>query len=212
MTGEWPLSALDAARRVADATGAPIAVHISVAPPPLEEVLARLGPGDIITHCFTPHDQRILDSSGHLLPAVRSARERGVLFDVGHGSGSFSFEVARRALEQGFLPDTISTDLYHANLNGPVWDLPTTLTKFLALGVPLMDVLQRATCNPARALGEPEVGTLAVGGPADIAVLSLQEGSYTLVDSRQETVTSPWLLRCEATVRAGALVYQREEV
>jgi len=212
MTGEWALPALQAARRVADATGVPIAVHVSVAPPSLEEVLDLVRPGDIITHCFNPHSQRILGADGHVLPAVREARARGVLFDVGHGAGSFSFEVARRALEQGFLPDTISTDLYHANLNGPVWDLPTTLTKFLALGVPLMDVLQRATCNPARALGEPEVGTLAVGGPADIAVLSLQEGSYRLVDSRQETVTSPWLLRCEATVRAGALVYQREEV
>jgi dihydroorotase len=211
MTGEWALPALRAARRVADATDVPIAVHISVAPPSLEQVLDLLRPGDIITHCFTPWDQGILGPDGHVRPAVREARARGVLFDLGHGAGSFTFDVARRALDDGFLPDAISTDLYYANVNGPVWDLPTTMTKFLALGVPLMEVLQRATCNPARAIGESEVGTLAVGAPADVAILSLREGAFPLVDSRKETVESPWLLRCEATVRGGALVYRREE-
>jgi len=211
MTGEWPLEALRAARRVADATGVPIAVHVSVAPPSLAEVLDLLGPGDIVTHCFNPHSQGILGADGHVLPEVRDARERGVLFDVGHGAGSFTFDVARRALDDGFLPDTISTDLYYANINGPVWDLPTTMMKFLALGVPLEEVLRRVTCNPARALGEPEIGSLTEGAPADIAVLSLEEGAYPLIDSRKVTLESPWRLRCEATVRGGALVYEREE-
>jgi len=211
MTGEWPLEALRAARRVADATGVPIAVHVSVAPPSLAEVLDLLGPGDIVTHCFNPHSQGILGADGCVLQEVRDARERGVLFDVGHGAGSFTFDVARRALDDGFLPDTISTDLYYANINGPVWDLPTTMMKFLALGVPLEEVLRRVTCNPARILGEPEIGTLAEGAPADIAVLSLEEGAYPLIDSRKVTLESPWRLRCEATVRGGALVYEREE-
>ena len=211
MTGEWPLEALRAARRVADATGVPIAVHVSVAPPSLAEVLDLLGPGDIVTHCFNPHSQGILGADGCVLQEVRDARERGVLFDVGHGAGSFTFDVARRALDDGFLPDTISTDLYYANINGPVWDLPTTMMKFLALGVPLEEVLRRVTCNPARALGEPEIGSLAEGAPADIAVLSLDEGAYPLIDSRKVTLESPWRLRCEATVRGGALVYEREE-
>ena len=211
MTGEWPLPALRAARRVADVTGVPIAVHVSVAPPSLAEVLDLLGPGDIITHCYNPHSQGILGADGRVLPEVRAARERGVLFDVGHGAGSFAFAVARRALDDGFLPDTISTDLYYANINGPVWDLPTTMMKFLALGVSLEEVLRRVTCDPARALGEPEIGTLAEGAPADIAVLSLEAGAYPLIDSRKETLESSWRLRCEATVRDGALVYEREE-
>jgi dihydroorotase len=211
MTGEWPLPALDAARRVADATGVPIAVHVSAAPPALDEVLARLQAGDIVTHCLNPHSQQILGADGHVLPAVRAARERGVRFDVGHGAGSFSFAVARRALDEGFLPDTISTDLYYANINGPVWDLPTTMTKFLALGMPLEEVVRRVTCNAADALGETALGRLAVGAPADIAVLSLREGAFTLVDSRKETLTSPSRLVCEATVQGGELVYEREE-
>lgn len=211
MTGEWPLPALEAARRVADATGVPIAVHVSAAPPSLAEVLALLGPGDIVTHCFNPHSQQILDADGHVLPAVRDARERGVLFDVGHGAGSFSFAVARRALDDDFPPDTISTDLYYANLDGPVWDLPTTMNKFLALGMPLEEVLRRVTINPARAIGEPQLGTLAVGGVADVAVLSLGEGAHPLIDSRKNTMDSRQQLCCEATVRGGALAYRRGE-
>jgi dihydroorotase len=184
---------------------------VSAAPPALDEVLARLQAGDIVTHCLNPHSQQILGADGHVLPAVRAARERGVRFDVGHGAGSFSFAVARRALDEGFLPDTISTDLYYANINGPVWDLPTTMTKFLALGMPLEEVVRRVTCNAADALGETALGRLAVGAPADIAVLSLREGAFTLVDSRKETLTSPSRLVCEATVQGGELVYEREE-
>ncbi|MFH1084798.1 MAG: amidohydrolase/deacetylase family metallohydrolase [Chloroflexota bacterium] len=173
MVGEWALPALRAARQVGDATGVPVAVHISVAPPSLAEILELLRPGDIITHTLTPHNQGILDAQGLVLPEVRAARARGVLFDQGHGSGSFSFDVARRAMAQGFLPDSISTDVYYANIERPVKDLLTTMSKFLNLGLSLEDVLQRVTANPARAISAPELGQLAVGGPADVAVLAL---------------------------------------
>jgi dihydroorotase len=210
MVGEGALQAMRGARQVGDATGLPIAVHVSVAPPSLEEVLELLRAGDMITHSYTPHNQGILDEQGKLLPAVRKARARGVLFDLGHGAGSFSFEVARRAIRQGFLPDSISTDVYYANIEGPVKDLPTTVAKFLALGLDPDEVLSRITSKPANALGLPELGALAVGGPADVAVFSIQEGSFPLVDSRKEVVTAHQMPRCEATVCRGQVIYERE--
>ena len=210
MVGEWALPALRAARQVGDATDVPLAVHISMAPPSLAEILDLLRPGDIITHTLTPHNQGILDAQGFVLPEVRAAHARGILFDQGHGSGSFSFEVARRALAQGFLPDSISTDIYYANVERPVKDLLTTMAKFLNLGLPLDDVLQRVTANPARAIHEPSLGQLAVGGPADVAVLALREGDHTFVDSRQEILRGRWMLECSLTVCRGQIIYRKE--
>jgi dihydroorotase len=209
MTGEWALGAVKAAREVGRAVGLPVAVHISQTPPSLEEVLAELGLGDIITHSYTPHDQGILDEQGQIRPAVSEARERGVLFDLGHGAGSFGFEVARKALAQGFPPDTISTDLYYANIDNKVLDLPTTMTKFLALGMPLEQVVARVTLNAARALRDDRLGSLAPGKQADVAVMSLREGTFELVDSRNEMVTTKRRLSAEATVVAGKVVWER---
>jgi dihydroorotase len=209
MTGEWALGAVKAAREVGRAVVLPVAVHISKTPPSLEAVLAELEPGDIITHSYTPHDQGILDTDGRIRPAVREARERGVLFDLGHGAGSFGFEVARKALAQGFPPDTISTDLYYSNIDNRVFDLPTTMSKFLALGMPLEQVVARVTLHAARALRDERLGSLAPGKQADVAVLSLREGTFELVDSRQETITTEHKLFAEATVMGGKVVWER---
>lgn len=211
MVGLHALDAVRAARRAAEATDLPVAVHISDAPPALEEILALLQSGDIITHSLTAHSQGILDDEGRVRPAVREARERGILFDVGHGAGSFNFRVARQALEQGFVPDTISTDVYYANVDLPVKDLLTTLSKFLELGLSLEDVLTRATTNAARALREEALGQLVVGGPADVAVLSLQEGAFTFVDSQGQTIPAQHLLACHATVCGGRVIYEERE-
>ncbi len=211
MVGEWAIMAVRAARQVGDEVGLPVAVHVSQLPPPLEEVLALLHSGDILTHSFTPHDQGILDGRGQIRAAVREARQRGVIFDLGHGAGSFGFHIARQAMEQGFLPDTISTDIYYANVEKPVKDLPTTLNKFLALGLSLEETLARATCNPARIIGEETLGQLRPGGPADIAVMALHEGSFTYVDSTQQTCTGPWKLECAVTVAGGKIIYRREK-
>ena len=211
MVGEWSLPALRAAREVADAVDVPIAVHVSVQPPLLEEILALLRPGDIITHSYTPLDQGILDGAGRIRPAVLEARERGVLFDLGHGAGSFSFAVARQALAQGFPPDTISSDIYYANTVTPVVDLLTTVTKFVNLDMPLDDALARVTCRPAQALGERDLGTLRVGAPADVALLALREGTFPLVDSRKETLEGRWKLACAMTIRAGSIIYEKGE-
>ena len=137
---------------------------------------------------------------------------RGVLFDVGHGSGSFAFDVARRALDGGFVPDTISTDLYASNVTGPVYDLVTTASKFLNLGLSLEDVIARITVSPARSLRLGDgAGTLDVGAPADIALLTVEEGEFTFTDCAKETMVGRQKLRCEATIRGGQIIYQRLE-
>lgn len=210
MVGEWALMAVRAARQVGDEVGLPVAVHVSALPPPLEEILDLLHEGDILTHSFTPHDQGILDARGQIRSSVREARQRGVFFDLGHGAGSFAYHVARKALEQDFLPDTISTDLYYANVDQPVKDLPTTLSKFLNLGLSLEETLARATCNPARLIGENTLGVLQVGGPADIALLTLQQGEFSYVDCVQQTLTGPWKLECAMTIARGKIIYPRE--
>lgn len=174
---------LDYAREVADLLGLPIMVHISTQPPDIDWVVSRLKEGDILSHCFTGHDQRVVDMYGKLRPAVKDARERGVLLDVGHGSGSFSFQVARAMLDQGEPPDSISTDLHTGCVNGPTYSLVTTMNKFLALGMRLEDVVVRVTANPAKVIGRVEgLGALQVGGVADVSILRYEEGEFDLVD------------------------------
>ena len=136
---------------------------------------------------------------------MKEARDRGVLFDVGHGAGSFNFDIARKALEAGFLPDTISTDLYNLPTStARSIDMPTTLTKFLALGMSFEDVLVRATAHPAKVIGRvPGMGTLEVGAPADIALLALEEGEFRLVDSQRNTVTTPKRIVSRLTICRG---------
>ncbi len=210
MVNEPVLEGVRTAVSVGRAVELPVAVHVSVKPPELPDILALLRPGDIVTHTYTPYDQGILDEEGAIKPAVWEARERGVLFDLGHGAGSFTFDVARRAMEQGFLPDSISTDVYAANTEQVVKNLLTTMDKFLNLGLPLKDVLERVTINPARAIGEEALGTLAPGAPADLALLRLNEGSFTLYDSRRETLEGTQQLMCEMTIHNGKIIYERK--
>ncbi len=201
-TGPHGMDALRAARAVGDATGLRLMVHIAEPPPLLDDALPYLHEGDVVAHCFTPGLMGILDRTGVLRESVRRARDRGVLFDVGHGNGSFSFDVARRALAQGFVPDLISSDLHAYNVDGPVFDLPTTITKFLALGLPLGEALRRATCDPGRLVG-PGVGTIAIGGRADLALLRIERGAVTLGDARGALVEHDERLVVDATVLAG---------
>jgi dihydroorotase len=204
MVGERAQPALQLAREAADRLDLPVMVHITDLPEPLPEILPLLHGGDIITHCFHGTRHGILDEAGRVLPAVREAAARGVMFDVGHGVGSFSFAVARRALADGLLPDTISSDLHAHNIAGPVFDLATTLSKFLYLGLSLDEVIARATVAPARAAGwEGRIGTLAPGAVADIAVFELAEGRFTLADAAGESVEARHKLIPRRVVRAG---------
>ena len=174
---------LDYAREVADRHNVPIMVHISTQPPSIEWIVNRLREGDVLSHCCTGHDQRVVDMNGRIIPSVREARERGVLLDVGHGSGSYSWRVAQLLVDQGQAPDIISTDLHTGCVNGPTYSLVTTLNKFLALGLSLEEVILRATTNPARVIGRLEgLGTLQVGGIADISILGFEEHPVELVD------------------------------
>ena len=189
MNGRWSLEFLKVARELCDKYELPMMAHVSFAPPEMDQVMEYMKPGDVMTHCFNTHSIGILDAAGKIKSSVKDARARGVLFDVGHGAGSFNFDIARKALDQGFMPDTISTDVYTASINGPVYDMPTTMAKMQHLGMSFDDVLVRTTLNPAKIVDRvPGMGTLAVGGPADVALLEREEGDFRLVDSQRNAV------------------------
>ena len=195
------------AREAADAVRLPIMVHPQDAwCDSLDDILAVMRGGDILTHCFHGDSHGILDGDGKVRRSVREAIERGVIFDVGHGRGSFSWEVAERALEQGIGPTTISSDLHVYNVAGPVYDLATTVSKFLHLGLSLEGALHKVTATPARVLGmADQIGTLRVGAWGDAVVFDLQQGQFELHDARGETRVGRQRLVPTAVVRGGKL-------
>ncbi|BCY13698.1 amidohydrolase/deacetylase family metallohydrolase [Actinoplanes sp. L3-i22] len=179
----------------ADACGVPVMVHIGTTPPALDDVLDLLRPGDIVTHCAS-------GIAAPLGPAVHAAVGRGVRLDIGHGSGGFAFDVLEAQLGAGLRPYTISTDLHARSLQGPAFDLPTTMAKLLAAGVPLPEVVAAVTVNPARLLGLPG-GTLTVGAPADIAVFEVRAGEFPVADAHRQVRMSPVRLVNEVTYVGG---------
>jgi dihydroorotase len=204
------LEPLRRARRAADECRLPLMVHISFGPPPVENVLPFLKPGDIVTHCCTGHPMRLVDGEGRLVEAARRAWDSGVVMDVGHGTGSFSFETAEALLAQGRKPDTISTDLHQLSVYGPAFDLPTTLSKFLHIGMSLREVIEAATVRPAGVLGlEREVGTLRPGSRADIALFRLFEGDFPLHDIHGNMRQARRLLRNTLTIVGGRPLERR---
>lgn len=189
--------------------GVPVMVDFGANKPerPISELFGRkLRPGDIYTHCYSGL-RRELEESGRLNPAMAEGRKRGVLFDVGHGGGSFAWYVAKPAIEEGFLPDTISTDLHIGSMNAGMKDQLNVMSKFLALGLSLEDVIARSTWNPARAIRREDLGHLTVGAPADVTVLSLQSGRFGLVDSFGGRLRADRKLVCELTLRDGRILY-----
>jgi dihydroorotase len=176
---------------------------------PLAMLLSeKLRPGDIYTHVHSGIRGE-QEADGRVNPALPAARKRGVIFDVGHGGGSFAWRVAAPAVKEGFLPDTISTDLHIRSMNAGMKDLLNVMGKFLALGVGLDEVVQRATWNPARVIGHEELGHLAVGAPADVAVLRLEKGGFGFVDAYGARQRGEQRLVCELTVRDGKVVYDQ---
>jgi dihydroorotase len=169
-------------------------------------VTQRLRPGDISTHMYrgpVPY----VDSNGKLFDYLRQARERGVKFDVGHGGQSFVLRNAAPAVAQGFWPDTISTDLHASSMNAQMMDMPTLLSKFLALGMPLKDAILRATWNPAQEIHHSELGHLTVGAAADVAVWSLLRGRFGYGDAYGGRITGSERLICEMTLRNGEIAW-----
>jgi dihydroorotase len=199
--------ALRLAIQAGEVSGTPIMVHIGHTRLSIEEIAETLRPGDVITHCFTPLRPSIVDEQGRLRPAVRAAHERGVVFDVGHANRHFTFDIVRACLEQGLAPDVISTDLHAFSPGGPVVDMPTTLTKLLALGMSLEQVIAATTIAPARAIGwDDRLGSLAVGREADVAVLELVDAPLTLRDCAGTTLEATQHLRARHTIRGGVVV------
>lgn len=201
--GAQARASLDAAVEAADQAGVWLMVHIGYTPEPIPDILARLRPGDVVTHSYTPLAGGLVDLTiGGVLPAVAQARAAGIEFDIGHGKSSFGWHTARAALDAGFPPDYISSDLHRGCVHGPAFSLPNVMTKFWLLGMPLEDIVARCTIAPARKLGL-DAGTLRVGAEADITVLAVDEAPVTLVDCTGEERTWDRELRAAHTFRAG---------
>jgi dihydroorotase len=176
----------------------------------IEEVVELFRPGDIVTHAYTGQRGGVLDENRHLYAGVRDARDRAVRFDIGHGAQNLSFDVAQRLLDLGFPPDSISTDCSEMSIHGPVYDLPTTMAKFLALGLPLHDVVRKVTSEAATQIGRSaELGSLAVGRVADVSVLRLEERDWTAVDSMRQQMPVHQHLEQVFSIRAGEIIEPR---
>jgi len=202
-SGDQGTAPLNIALQVAEETGLPLMAHIDEPPPSYEEVLAMLRPGDVLTHAFRPFPNSPVTAQGAVKPALREARARGVLFDIGHGKGSFAFKTARAMLAGGFLPDTISSDVHQLCIDGPAFDQVTTMSKMLCLGMDLHEVIAASTVNAAVALKRMEYGTLKVGALGDATVLSVRDGAFDYVDTRGEHMTGAQRIISEGVVLRG---------
>ena len=195
------------------AGGIPVMIDFGGSNPPLsieELFMQHLRPGDIFTHCFGQLGNReyIVDlQTNKVKPFVYEARKRGIIFDVGYGGISFAYSQALPALKEGFFPNSISTDLHAGSMNDAMKDMLTCMTKFLAMGMSLHDVIQASTSNPAKEIKHEELGNLSVGAGADVAVLSIREGKFGLFDYTGYKVETSKKLECELTIRAGKIVY-----
>ncbi len=171
--------------------------------------LDHLRPGDMFTHTFANIEPResVVDENGKVKPFVFEAQKKGIVFDVGHGGGSFTWEQAIPSIKQGFLPTVISTDLHTQSMNGAMKDLCNVLSKFLAMGMTMEEVISRATWIPAKVINRPDLGHLSVGAEADIAVLNLREGDFGYIDVRRKKMNSNQKLEAELTIRAGRIMW-----
>ncbi|PSM20106.1 MULTISPECIES: amidohydrolase/deacetylase family metallohydrolase [Nitratireductor] len=202
--GTSGIAPLELAMETADRVGLPVMAHIDEPPPGRLEVLERLRRGDVLTHCFRPFPNAPVNGAGEIKADMRLARERGVIFDIGHGMGSFDFEVARTMLAGGMLPDVISSDVHLLCVDGPAFDLLVCMSKLMALGMPLTEIVRATTQTPADAIGRPDLGRVAVGGPGDLSVLALEPGDVTFTDSVGNTLTATERLVSRGIVAGGA--------
>jgi dihydroorotase len=195
------------------AGGIPVMIDFGGSNPPLsieELFMKHLRPGDIFTHCFGQLGTReyIVDlQTNKVKPFVYEARKRGIIFDVGYGGISFAYSQALPAAKEGFFPNSISTDLHVSSMNDAMKDMLTCMTKFLAMGMSLHDVIQASTSNPAKEIKHEELGNLSVGTGADVAILSIRDGKFGLFDYSGYKVETNKKLECELTIRAGKIVY-----
>ncbi len=202
--GENGLEPLRRARRAADGCDLPLMVHIGYGPPEIEDVLELMRPGDILTHCSTGHTMRLVDRHGRVIEAAKRARDAGVILDVGHGSGSFSFETAEAMFEADYKIDVISSDIHQLSVHGPMFDLPTCLSKFLYLGMSFSEVIKAATSKPAETLGlASELGSLRPGSRADLALFVVERGRFPLYDAHLNMREGTEMIRNTLTLVNG---------
>ena len=202
--GSSGVAPLDMAIEAAEELGLPVMAHLDYPPPSRREVLSRLRPGDILTHCFRPYPNAPTGPRGvGVREEVMAARQRGVIFDIGHGAGSFAFDTTRGMLKANFLPDVISSDIHVLSINGPAHDVLEIMSKFYCLGVGLADIVKTVTSAPAAALRRPDLGTLVAGGIGDAAVLEIVEGEYRYVDVTGETIDGKHRLVLRGVVVGG---------
>lgn len=202
-SGNSGVAPLDMALEIADWLNVPVMAHLDHPPPDRGDVMSRLRKGDIITHCFRPFPNAPITGDGRVQDDVLAARTRGVIFDIGHGAGSFGYETAFAMLKQGFLPDVISSDVHVMSENGPAFDQLVTMSKFLALGVPLVEVIRASTINPARAVRKSDRGTFAVGTLGDATVLQVEQGRFQFADVLGQMLEGQTHLRCRGIVLGG---------
>ena len=176
------IAPLERARELADRVKLPLMIHFGDGSPTLDEILPFTRPGDILTHCFRGGDNAVAKAGEPVHPDIKRLHEAGLILDIGHGTGSFSYATTEAALADGFMPDVISSDIHQLAVQGPMFDLPVTLSKFLNLGMSLPDVIERATGRAAAAMNRPDLGTIKPGSVADVALFRIEEGDYTFYD------------------------------
>jgi dihydroorotase len=204
--GPRDLECLKSSLDAAESAHLPLMAHIQNSYSPLPEILKMMRKGDVFTHIYNSHPHGILDANGKILPEVLEARQRGIFFDPAQGVSHVSFDTTEKALQQGFLPDTISTDLSPQIVGGPVFDLPTQVSKFIALGMGLEKAIELVTVKPAQIFDYGiQIGTLRPQNEADIGIFELQEGKFVFEDSHGEKRTGSQLLVNKAVVRRGQL-------
>jgi len=201
--GNSGIAPLDMALEVAAETGLPVMAHLDHPPPSRLEVVSRLRRGDILTHCFRPFPNAPAAPDGSVREEIAAARERGVVFDIGHGGGSFGFRTAEAMLTAGFLPDVISSDVHALSINGPAFDQITTMSKLRSLGMELHAVIRASTSAPAAAVGRNDLGHLGIGAIGDASVIELAEGAFDYRDVLGETRKGRQRLNASGLVVAG---------
>jgi len=193
------------ALEAADRAGLPVMCHIDRPPPRYADVLRELRPGDVLTHCFKPFPNAPCHADGRIKDACWEARERGVVFDIGHGKGSFDFAVAEAMLKGGFPPDIISSDVHALCVDGPAYDNMETMSKFLYLGMELPEIVRAVTATPAALLRRPDLADLSAGSTGDATVMRLEEGRFTFADVSGQTRIGRQRFALDSVVVGGAL-------